>query len=313
MKKLTKVCLIVSLVLLCTAVVCICAGTVLGSGLKEVLQMADNGDLNFLGWKIGNRLFYWDGIFDDDDISDIDILKGAVDKSFPAKDIKNLDIDLDFGDIVIEDSDSENITVTIDASGNFKYVCKTSGATLVLEETTKSHRRNWASLKADADIHIGIPAGSEFDEVDFSTSVGEVNISHSLYGKDISLDVDAGQLQAESVTALKELELETGAGELVLYDFSADEVSIDCGVGKVDAAGKVNRDLEATCGVGSIALDLKGDPEDYDYDLSCGVGSISINEKKYSALGGGTDIDNNGVGEILLDCGVGSIEVTIKE
>lgn len=311
MRKFTKICLIVAFALVCFSVVCISAGAAMGSSLKEVRQMAYEGDFNFNGWHIAdeNGFFYWD--WDDDELKDTEVLKGVVEESFEVKDIDALDIELDYGYVELKDSDSENITISVDAPKRRSYSCKVEGSVLNLEETTKYPGVNHNSLKAD--IIIGIPKGTEFKEIELSTDAGKIEISHALHAKEISLDVDAGKLSAKSVVAEKELSLETGAGEIIIDSFSADTVSIDCGVGNMELKGKVKQDLEAACGVGNIDLELEGKEEDYNYDISCGMGSITINGMTYSALGKNKEIDNDASGEISLECGVGAIDVEVEE
>lgn len=311
MKKFSKVCLIICLVLVCISLVCIAAGAAMGSSIREVRQMADAGGLDF--WGITPVRGFLENFWEYDEFSaeDDEIIGGVVSETFLAEDINELSLDLYYGSITVEDSGSENITISIDAPKRHSYSCKASGGVLTLKETTKRWKRiNWNYTKPK--VVIGIPAGKKFNDVDINASAGAVTIEHSLTGKDVTLEVDAGQMTAERVTA-GELELVAGAGELILDDFSADELNIDCGVGNVKIKGKVEKEVEATCGVGCIVLKLAGSQEDYDYDLSCGVGSIEINGKSFSALGGNKHIDNDAPGEISLDCGVGSIEVEIKE
>lgn len=309
MKKFSKIVLILCLALVCVGIVCIGAGAAMGSSLEEVRQMANNGDI--MGFHIRNNgLFLFDLDNLDDTLDDIEVLKGAVEQSFDAEDIKELDIELYYGSILIEDSESDQITVSIDAPKRRTYACKADGKTLILEETTKHAGANSNSLKAD--ITIGIPAGMVFDEVDFNTSAGNVEITHSLLAREIALEVDAGKLKADSITAEKSLGLTAGAGEIILDNFLAETVDLDCGVGNMELKGRVERDLEASCGVGNIDLELEGEAEDYNYEISCGMGSIKINDKNYSALGREKEINNHAEGEISLDCGVGNIKLELK-
>ncbi len=311
MKKFSKVILILCLVLVCVGVVCIGAGAAMGSSLEEVMRMADEGELNFRGFNICKGLFYLDDLDDIEVLEDKEVLKGVVEQSFHAEDIKELDIELYYGKILIKDSESDEITVSIDAPKRRSYVCRAEGNTLTLEETTIRPGVNSKSLKAD--ITIGIPAGKEFEEVDFCTSAGVVEITHNLLAREMTLEVDAGKLKADSITAEEELNLVAGAGEIILDTFLADTMELDCGVGNMELKGIVYRDLDASCGVGNIDLELEGKAEDYNYDISCGMGNIRINDTSYTALGRNKEIDNNAEGEISLDCGVGNIEIEINK
>lgn len=312
MKKFTKVCLIICLVLLCISAGCITAGAAMGSSIKEARQAANAGGLNLWGFNIGKWLFFWDYMDEFESEEDAKIINGVVNETFPAESIKELEMDLYYGNIIIEDSGSENITVSIDAPKRHSYKCKVSGDTMVLDETTKTWRHIINRNFTKPEVIIGIPEGKKFDQVELVFSAGKVTLDHSLTGKSVFLEVDAGQLTAEMVTA-EELELETGAGEFILKDFITDSLSVDCGVGNMEIKGKAVEEADLTCGVGNILLNLTGKPEDYNYDISCGVGSIEINGKSFSGLGRNKLIDNGAAGEISLDCGVGAIEVEIEE
>lgn len=314
MKKFSKVCLIICLVLVCVSIVCITAGAAMGSSIREVRQVAGMGGLDFWGFTPVKGFLgdLWDYEEEGESGDNAVMIDGVVNETFAAEKIDELSIDLYYGNIIIEDSGSEDITISIDAPKRHTYSCNASGSALKLTETTRKWKRgvNWNYTKPE--VVIGIPAGKKFEEVDIAASAGKVTIEHRISGKDVSLEVDAGQMTAETVTA-GELDLETGAGELILDDFTAGSLSIDCGVGNVEIRGAAENEVDATCGVGSIVLKLAGDPEDYNYDLSCGVGSIEINGSTYTALGRSKEIDNDAPGDISLDCGVGSIEVEIKE
>lgn len=311
MKKFTKICLIICLALLCISIACITAGAAMGSSIKEARLAADAGGLSLWGFNIGKGLFFWDYMDEYESEEDGKMVNGVVKETFPAESIKDLEIDLYYGNIVIEDSGSDNITVSIDAPKRHSYKCMVSGKTLVLDETTKSKR--WINRNfTKPEVVIGIPEGKKFHEVDFSAAAGKVTFHHNLSGKSVNLEVDAGELTADMVTA-EELELETGAGEFILKDFATNTLSVDCGVGNMEVEGKAAEEADITCGVGNISLKLTGKPEDYNYDISCGVGDIEINGRSYAGIGRNKEIDNGASGEITLDCGVGAIDVEIEE
>lgn len=312
MKKFTKICLIICLVLLCISIGCITAGAAMGSSIKEARLAADAGGLNLWGFNIGKGLFFWDYMDEYESEEDAKMINGVVKETFPADSINDLEIDLYYGNIVIEDSGSDDITVSIDAPKRHSYKCAVRGKTLVLDETTKSWK-HWINRGfTKPEVIIGIPEGKKFDEVDFTVSAASVTFDHSLAGKSVNLEVDAGEMTVEMVTA-EELELETGAGEFILKDFVADSLNVDCGVGNMELKGKAVKEADVSCGVGNIILKLAGKPEDYNYEISCGVGSIELNGRTYSGLGRNKEIDNDASGEISLDCGVGAIEVEIEE
>lgn len=308
MKLFTKICLIISSVCICIAALCLGIGVALGSGIKEVKQMAGSGDLNIGNWHIGDTQFFYSP-----DEDDLEIQEDSVSESFPAGDVKNLDIDIRYGEVYLEDSDSDKIEITVDAPKGNTYKCKNDNGTVVLEDKTPRYKWNGGfSHSYDVDITIAIPEGKEFEEVKIITSAGTIDSTHDFTADKIELNVDAGELVAERLEAKEEFIIDVGAGRLEVSDIKADKLDIDCGVGGVELTGTVSGKATADCGVGRIAMELAGNEEDYDYEISCGLGSVKINGKEYSSLSTDKEIDNNAGSKIELDCGVGEIDVIVE-
>lgn len=299
MKIFTKICLIISAVCLGLAIVCLGLGTALGSGVREVKQMADNGELDMGNWHIGNWGFYYGS-----DETDTVNQTGTLSK----EDIDSLEIDLDYGVIYLKKSESEDIEVKVNAPESFRYKCENNDGTLLLK--SKNSSRKWRN--SEITITVAIPSGMEFDEVDINTDAGRVESNCELVADMIDLNVDAGELVAEDVEA-DDVSIDVGAGRVEIDNLEADNLKVDCGVGKAEISGTVSDKVKADCGVGSIAMHLDGKEEDYDYKISCGLGSVNVNGETYSSLSTDKKINNHSDREIDLDCGIGEIEILLSE
>lgn len=309
MKKFTKLCLIISLVCVCIGAICLGVGIALGSGLKEVQMMADNGAFDFGNWNIGS-----DGIYygpDENDTETMDIQEGCVNAVFPESEVKNLDIDIKYGEIYIVDSESDQVQITVDAPKRNVYKYKNKNGTVTLKDKTSSHK--WNLKKSDVTVTIAIPAGKEFEQVKLVTNAGSVDVEHKFAAEEIELELDAGELTGEQLEAKREFSIDVGAGNLEIENLQTENLDVDCGVGEVNLGGKVSNTVEADCGVGKISMEFIGNEEDYDYEISCGVGSVSINNTSYSSLSTDKKIDNDAGNKISLDCGVGEIDIIVKE
>lgn len=308
MKLFTKICLILSSVCIGIAVICLGVGMALGSGIKEVKQMADDGGLDIGNWHIGNYQFFYSP-----DEDDLEIEEGSVVAAFPEAGVENLDIDIRYGEVFLKDSDSEQIEITVDAPKGNTYKCENDNGTVTLEDKTPRYKWNGGfSHTDDVNITIGIPKGKAFEEVKIATTAGIIDSTHDFMADKIELDVDAGELVAECLEAKEKFTIDVGAGRLEVSDIKADKLDIDCGIGEVEVAGSVSGKAKADCGVGRIAMELAGNEEDYDYEISCGLGSVKINGKEYSSLSTDKEIDNNAGSKIELDCGVGEIDVIVE-
>ena len=312
MKKFTKLCLIVSLACVCIAAICLGAGVAMGSGIKEVRTMADAGAFNVGALHIGSDGFY----FGSEEVSseDMEIQEGTVNDSFAASEVDSLDIDIKYGEVYFIDSDSDQIQISIDAPKRNVYKCKNENGTLTLKDKTSSYKWNTGMMnKHDVTVTIAIPKGKEFDEVTLITNAGSMEITHQFLARELDLEVDAGELIGEQLEAKNDFSIDVGAGNLEIQNLQAKNLEVDCGVGEVNIGGKVSKKVDADCGVGQITMALIGNENDYDYEINCGIGSVSINGTTYSSLATEQKIDNNAGNKINLDCGVGEIDVTVKE
>ena len=315
MKGFTKICLLISLIFVCIGTVCFVVGAALGSGLKEVRAMARNGDFDIGNLHIGGWYIPYIEINDDDfSEEDLEIERGIVSESFSPQEVKNMEINIQYGAVYVTDSETDQIEISVNAPKKTAYQCGVDGKTLKLLD--KTSRYSWDAMRrglsGKAEITIAIPKGTMFDEIELITDAGGIELSHALAAKEIRFELDAGELTAEEVTA-DEFSVEVGAGNLEIAQFTAGTLDVDCGLGRTELSGKASQEVSADCGVGQIVLNLTGQEEDYDYEISCGLGSIRINEKTYSSLSTEKEIDHHAGRNIELDCGVGEIEVTVKE
>lgn len=312
MKKFTKISLLISMVCICAGAVCLGAGIVLGSGIKEVWAMVENGEFNIGALHIGR--WYVPYFIGDDGSEDLEIKEGAVKESFAADDIKNLEIDIKYGSVKLTDSKTEQIEITVDAPERNVYQCGLDGQTLMLLDQTSGHIwKGGLGRGNDVEVVIAIPKGKEFQEAELITNAGSLDISHHLSAFEIAVELDAGSLTANEITSNGEFTVDIGAGNLKIDKFAAELLDIECGMGRAELYGKVYRSADIECGMGEIELNLAGKEDDFNYDVSCGLGAIKINGKIYSTLSADKEIDNNAGKEVSLDCGMGEITLSIEE
>ena len=120
----------------------------------------------------------------------------------------------------------------------------------------------------------------------------------------------AGYLCIDRLEIRKESEYNVGAGSLVIKDITATDSHFDCGVGNVEIYGTLTGDNKLSCGVGRIKLELTGKEEDYSYDLSARLGNVVINNRSYHNIN--KSINNNTENRLMIDCGIGGIEINFK-
>jgi hypothetical protein len=300
MRKFTKICLWICLVLACLAALCFGAGLAMGSGPREVWKMVENDELTIHDWNFGRQY-----VIRTSEEEDAGQQEKTID-SFPAEDILALDVELKYGELEFLESDSGEFEISVDAPAGFSYVCKQEKETLVFKDTSKGKR--WNTVH----VAVSIPAGTILEKAEITTNAGTVDAGSGLSAEKLDFEIDAGKLMAKHITASEELEIEVGAGQAELSDFTAGELNAECGMGEIDLQGTAEGDVSAECGMGQITLELSGSESDYNYEISCGVGDVTVNGREYSGLSHEVSLDNGAEKEVSLDCGIGEICVQIQ-
>ena len=207
---------------------------------------------------------------------------------------------------------------------------------------------NWNQLKEMA-INVDDPRGSSssvskegFDKIDIECEAGTVILFYDNVDeikveqqgiKNFNCDINGDTLRISGrqkvfsnnskgkITiripngyALKEVDLEIGAGQADVKDLCAEEFDIEVGAGQAVLKNIDATYMNAKTGAGQIQAELAGCAEDYKYDIESGVGEILIGENSYSGLGRESHIDNPGAHrELNVECGVGQIVIQFQD
>lgn len=159
---------------------------------------------------------------------------------------------------------------------------------------------------ANREITITLPRGYTLKECSLDIGAGEVE-ADAIYAKEGYFQVGAGKLQIDRLEISERSDYNVGAGSMSIRSLTANNTKIVCGVGEVIITGRLTGNNEIKCGVGQIKLDLRGDERDYSYELKSGLGSVIIDSHSYHNVS--KRIDNNADNLLVLECGIGSIDV----
>ncbi|MDD3363069.1 MAG: DUF4097 family beta strand repeat-containing protein [Hespellia sp.] len=182
------------------------------------------------------------------------------------------------------------------------------------------------------------------DTADTADAVEIEELQSYQYVKDLSVELDAGQLEIKTydgdgircdfsglgsrskysidqdgeeldiqVSMKKYRIFEDGdAGSLIIYvpkNQKLDEFSLEAGAGEV-IIGDVDADsISIECGAGSVSYTTSRSEEDFNYEIECGIGEVRIGDMEFSGLGADRSIDNQSAKELDIQCGVGEIVV----
>lgn len=319
MKKFTKVCLILAGTLAGIGVILCIVGGTMGASFGKINYANRMGEnpawvdaiSDWLCWDEEDAEALEDYVSEVGQVTSIEDSDGAVTYVYSREEIskvKNLDIDIKAGSLKILESDDEQMRLIVDARGG-SVKEGIDGDTFIVKDTTKDIW-NWFRWQKGVKVVLYLPAGMKFERLGIDVNAGEVNTTGAeLTAEEADLSVDAGSLKVGTLNAARELEADTGAGEMQIDELTAGEVELDCGVGEMNISGRVNGNLTADCGVGELNLTISDVEESFNYIIDCGVGDVKLGATSYSSLGKKKKIDNNAEKTMNLDCGVGSIRV----
>lgn len=249
-----------------------------------------------------------------------DSLLGAFDTSFPAAEIKKIEIGEHLAEINFANSKSDAKTITVNAKNisESDFECRLVGDdTLYISYDPPPNKRfGFISLpvfhfsnRVFPVITVYIPKDLDFESVRFGGGVGEVNIDE-LTVADFTIGGGLGNYCINKLTVNKNggFKIEDGVGEIEISNAEIyGETVIMGGLGNIFISGKIEGDINMNTGVGNVDLNLFGNASDYNITAKRGVGEVKLNGKNI-----GNEIYTGGKYHIDIEAGLGNINIEIK-
>ena len=293
MKKFMKGCAIAALIFLALGIgLAVAAGTVRGRAtITKVVETVTGGrvSLNF------DSLFSW-GMQVRDDLTD----------SLPE-----LDYDIDDatsfnnsyeeykGDVQFSGDDS----FYVEASDCGKFQAYLENGTLYIRTTTSSRSWGWKGSQ----VKLYVPEGCHFKKADIDLGAGEMEFG-ALDAERIMLGVGAGRIVVDDLRA-EALEMEIGAGQIEIKEIMVKSLEAEADAGELLVSGSVEGDVDVSCAVGNVELNLAGSQQDFNYRLEGAMGNIDLGSESYSGFGMSKQFDNGAEKNIKVECSAGNITI----
>ena len=223
--------------------------------------------------------------------------------------IRDLNLTLGAGRMVIEEKDASDGIVDIYVQGKGECDHRVEDGTLYIEGF-KGIKTIGADI-SDNVITLVIPQGTRFEELD--------------------IEVGAGVMEVTGIGAA-EIEASIGAGELIMYQVESEELSIEVGAGRIEAGEMISKDISVTVGVGegiyegtasgnvevesdmgNIEFSLQEDQDSFNYDIECDMGSVEIGGSGFSGMGREQRVNNHASKEFEVSCNLGNINISFQE
>lgn len=306
MKKFIKGTLITVLILVLSGAVILTIGIMMG-GFPKIITMAENGELSFGKYNGDFNIHVTDFDSNVDFDSNFEIFDGNYSSNnLGTKDqIKNLQVELGGGELIIEESSSDQIQVH--SENAMKFQCYVDGDTLYVKGlkniVTPGINHNT--------IYLELPSDMIFQEVNLTLGGGQILIDE-LNSSECTISLGAGYVEADTLFT-DDLDISVGAGAVAIADGKAKNTVFDVGMGEIQFEGEILGDLDASCSMGSIDLDLAGQENDYNYNLDCSMGEIEINNSSYAGMASTRNIDHDAAYNITIECSMGSVDLDFSE
>lgn len=225
------------------------------------------------------------------------------------KNINNIYISHGVGSLRVTSGDTDEVRVYVEDEDN-DYRINVSGDTLNIKRGKQFN--NFFDFNWNetfkSEVIVTLPKDYNLEKLDIDGGAGDINIEE--FSADyLSVDAGAGRMSIKNVKALK-VDINGGAGELRFSDVEFNDSKIDSGVGLVDFDGIMLGKNEINAGVGEIKIDIYGNVDDYHIKTDKGLGNIRVNGQDYDDSEFRKGNPDNGLD---ISGGVGNIEVNFLE
>lgn len=304
MKKLVKICLIISAFLAVIGVIAVTAGMAMGARPQDFLLLRIDEDGLIIGELEAIRPA--EAVEETGNVQPAEAVKETSDtrttetgemsentgisgegERFSADEIHSLKIDVSKGSLRIYAA-GEGETDIICYTNRSYNICRIDDGTLIIEDDEDNFSLINIGLKNDVQIELYLPPKT-MEKMELNLGACGAKIAQ-LDTEELSLDVGTGSAKIESIRALESADLQVGVGTVVVEAFEGNNLNLDCGIG-------------------SLNIVLQGNEADYNYDLDCGIGQIALGSRSFSGMGWENNQDNDTEKNVTADCGVGEIRI----
>lgn len=164
--------------------------------------------------------------------------------------------------------------------------------------------------KEGPQIILYVPADADLEKINVELGAGTVVVSE-LNAKTVEIDLGAGYLEWKSLNA-DSLLVDIDAGKVVVKDAKLGDLEVDCAAGDCQVQGELQGNAEVECAAGNVSLSPVGKETEFNYDLKCTVGSIQVGDVEVSQMNETKKMDNGASKTMELSVSAGNIEVEFE-
>lgn len=211
--------------------------------------------------------------------------------------IEKLDIKINAADFEIKVGEELKVVLK---DVNEKSEVKAQGKTLKITDA----KVKWNMVSnINPSITLYIPEGMTFKETKIEMGAGLTNIE-SLNTDNLELELGAGQVLINNCIA-KQSDIDCGAGKVEIKNANLADLELNTGIGECSFNGYILGNSEIECGIGKLILDLEGGKDLYSIKANHGIGAITINGEKVQE----NETVGSGENKIKIEGGIGEIQI----
>lgn len=237
---------------------------------------------------------------------------------FDGVEDETIDFSEDFTGVESLDIDSKYGKLSIKPGDQFrveatnvsdKFRAKVNNGTLIVDEL--DFKFLWfdfgKTIRRNARVTIYVPENFNAKRIEIDNGAGEV-IVENLSTDVLIVNAGVGEITGHNISA-RTVKASGGVGDIKFTDVNFTDVEFDSGVGDVRLDGIITGDSEFDCGIGNVEIVINGSREDYNLDIDSGIGSIKINGSKISS-----NYKDNYKSDhsISINGGIGSVEINFR-
>lgn len=158
-----------------------------------------------------------------------------------------------------------------------------------------------------ATVIIYVPEEAVFDLVEIESGAGTI-IVESLSVKKISLDLGAGKAEFDELFVTKAADIDCGTGLTVIKGGTINNLDIEIGVGKTEITSNLTGNCYIENGIGTANIKILNSQENYTVNTSSGIGTVSVNGQNISK----DSTIGNGENLIKISGGIGNVSLSFE-
>lgn len=175
------------------------------------------------------------------------------------------------------------------------------------EFKVETNNENVTYSKENEKIKIEEEKYSLFKSINNGNNVVTIYLPKDMYFEYVRIDTKAGETIIENLNA-KNVSLDVGAGKLEILSSDIENLNCDTGIGETNVTTKNLNNAKFNTGIGALNLNIIGKKEEYSIKLNSGIGDTKIDG---SSIPKDTQV-GNGKKLLELNGGIGEIKINFK-